>query len=160
MSPLLAWLDTNWFSLLQSLGIAGGLVFTAVTVHRDARHRHVSNMLTLLEQHRDLWTEVHSRPELARVMATEVDLLTRPLTVPEERFLNLVIVHFHTGWQLARDRVIHSLAVMAADVRGYFSLPLPRAVWEQSKAQRDPEFVQFVDEALHSTDQSGPGLRK
>ena len=148
MTPFLAWLDTNWFSLLQSLGIAGGLLFTAVTVHRDAQHRHVSNMLTLLEQHRDLWSEVHTRPELARVMATEVDLVTRPLTVAEERFLNLVIVHFHTGWQLARDGVIHSLAVMAADAQGFFSLPLPRAVWDQSKAQREPDFVHFVDAAL------------
>ena len=148
MTPLVAWLDTNWFSLLQSVGILSGLLLTAITVHRDATHRHVSNMLTLLEQHRELWTEVHSRPELARIMATEVDLLTRPVTTAEERYLNLVFVHFHTGWQLAAAGVIHSLEVMAADVRGFFSLPLPHAVWEQTKANRDPEFVRFVSDAL------------
>ena len=148
MVASLAWLNDNWFSLLQSAGIIGGLLFTGLAARREARSRKTSDILTLLEQHRELWSEIHRRPELARVILPEVDLVASPLSVPEERFLNLVIVHFHTGWQLAVDRVVHTPEIMAADVRGFFTLPLPRAVWEQSKASRDPEFVRFVDTAL------------
>lgn len=143
-----AWLTDNWFSLLQSAGIMGGLLFTGLAARREARSRKTSDILTLLEQHRELWSEVHRRPELARVIQPCVDLVANPLNVPEERFLNLVIVHFHTGWQLAVSGVVHTPEIMAADVRGFFTLPLPRAVWEQSKAGRDPEFVRFVDAAL------------
>ena len=150
MAGFVAWLNDNWFSFLQSAGIVGGLLFTGLAARREARSRKTSDLLTLLEQHRELWSEVHRRPELARVILPEADLVANPISVPEERFLNLVIVHFHTGWQLAVDGVVHIPEIMAADVRGFFTLPLPRAVWEQSKASRDPEFVGFVDRALAS----------
>ena len=31
----------------------------------------------------------------------DIDLLLAPITHEEEEFLNLVIVHYHTGWMLA-----------------------------------------------------------
>jgi hypothetical protein len=152
----LAWLNDNWFPLLQSLGIVGGLLFTGLAARREARSRLTSDRLVLLEQHRELWSEVHRRPELERVVLPSVDLVAHPVSVAEERFLNLVIVHFHTGWQLAVSGVVHSPEIMAADVRSFFALPLPRAVWEQAKAARDPEFVRFVEAALAARDDDPP----
>lgn len=145
MSAFYAWLNGNWFSLLQSVGIVGGLIFTALSLRGDTRSRKVGYLLALKEEHRVLWSEMHNRPELGRVMAEEIDLVKCPITVAEERFLNLVIVHFHTGWQLAIAGAAHSLDVMAADVRGFFTLPLPLIVWNQSKGNRDPKFVSFVE---------------
>ena len=147
VAPLI-WLSDNWFTLLQSTAIVAGLLFTGAAAQREVRSRKTSDLLTLLQQHRELWSEVHRRPELSRVILSSVDLVGNPVSVAEERFLNLVIIHFHTGWQLAVLGVGHTPEILAMDVRDFFVLPLPRAVWEQSKAVRDPQFVRFVDEVL------------
>jgi len=33
------------------------------------------------------------------------------------------------------------------DVREFFSLPIPRAVWNEMKSYQDSDFVRFVEEA-------------
>jgi hypothetical protein len=108
----------------------------------------VGDLLTLTQQHRELWSEIHRRPELARIMDPDADLLAQPLTVAEERMVNLIFVHFQTGWELARAGTFNTPENMAADVRGFFTLPLPRAVWHASRATRDPAFVRFIDRCL------------
>lgn len=50
----------------------------------------------------------------------------------EAEFLNLVIVHFQTGWWIARAGGITALKEMKADIWSFFTLPLPRAVWEDT----------------------------
>jgi hypothetical protein len=149
------WLGENWFALVQGVGIVAGLVFTGVSLRRDLRARRVGDLLTLTQQHRELWSEVHRRPELARIMDADADLLARPLTVAEERMLNLILVHFQTGWELARSGTFNTPENMAADVRGFFTLPLPRAVWQATRATRDPAFVRFIDGCL-----AGEGRRR
>jgi hypothetical protein len=148
VAAFLAWFDQNWFILLQSLGIMGSLWLTSATVRRDTRAREASNWLSLLEQHRELWKDLHQRPELSRIMSREVDLVAQPISAAEQEFLNLVVVHFHTGWMLAKAGSTNSLETMATDVRTFFSLPLPHSVWEQTKILRDKEFLHFVEECL------------
>ena len=147
MRAFLVWIEDNWFTLLQGVGIVGGLLFTAVSIRRDTKARRVSDLLTLTEHHRDLWSEVHRRPDLSRVLDSEADLVAKPITAAEEKFLFVAIVHFHTGWQLAREASLLTLDVLAADAHWFFNLPIPRAVWEQAKGDRDPLFVRFVEQS-------------
>lgn len=142
------WLSENWFLLLQGLGIVGGLVYTALSLRADVRARRTSDFLALAEHHRELWREIQQRPELARVLRVEVDLTDGPLTPAEEDFLNLVIVHFNTGWLMASEGALLTLEGVARDVRTFFSLPLPRAVWNRTTDGRDPRFVDFVEACL------------
>ena len=102
MAAWLPWLEQNWFVLIQTLGIVGSIVLTACTVRRDTRARRLGDYLTVVSQHRELWSEAHRRPELARLFQTEIDLVAAPLTVAEEEYLNLIIDHFHTGWHRPR----------------------------------------------------------
>jgi hypothetical protein len=37
---------------------------------------------------------------------------------------------------------------LALDAGEFFSLPLPRAVWEKTKKFRNPRFVRFVERAM------------
>ena len=60
VAPLLKWLEDNWFSLLQSIGIISGFVFTALTLRRDTKSRKRTEVLALTQQHRELWSEVPS----------------------------------------------------------------------------------------------------
>lgn len=150
VAALPVWLNQNWFPLLQSVGIILGLLFTAITIRRDTKTRRTTDLLTLVEQHRQLWSELHRRPDLRRVRTKEVDLLSAPLTSAEEEFLNLVFVHFYTNWLMAKGgaRSLVPIEAFAADVRGFFSLALPKAVWESTRDGRDPKFVQFVERCL------------
>lgn len=148
MAPLLSWLSENWFSALQGIGIIGGIAFAAVSLRRETRARRLTDLLTLTSQHRDLWSEVHRRPELSRVLDPRADLLAQPVTKEEENFLLVVIVHFNTGWHLARENTFLSLDVLAQDARSFFSLPIPHAVWHETKRSRDPKFVEFIEDTV------------
>jgi len=147
----LLWFQDNWFSLLQTIGIIGSLVFTGVSLRQETHSRRASDLLTLTEHHRDLWQEVYCRPGLGRIYAEEVDLISSPVTVAEERFLNEVIVHFHTAWQLVSQGSLLSLETMRVDARTFFMLPIPQAVWKQTKANRDSKFVHFIEKCLQDT---------
>lgn len=148
MESFLLWFQANWFTLLQTVGIVGGLLFTAVSVRQSTKARRASDLLSLTQQHRELWAEVYTRGGLERIFAEEADLVGNPVTVAEDRFLNQVIVHFQTGWELSRNGFLLPKMAIEKDVRSFFSLPLPRFVWKQSREGRDPEFVRFIEEAL------------
>jgi hypothetical protein len=150
VAAFLFWLNQNWFNLIQTLGILGSIWLTIASLRRETRARKLGDYLTLAGQHRELWSEAHRRPDLARIFQSELDLVAKPISVAEEEFLRLVIVHFSSGWLLARDDFVISLEVIAADVRGFFSLPLPRAIFERARESTDPAFVAFVDQALRS----------
>jgi len=148
MGPDILWFRDNWFPVIQTLGIVGSLVFTALSIRQATNARKASDLLTLTEQHRHLWNEVYSRPGLTRIYEEKIDLLANPVTVAETLFLNEVIVHFHTGWQLSCHGSLLTLQAMKADARTFFKLPLPHAVWRQTTGTRDPKFVHFIDACL------------
>ena len=115
---------------------------------RDRRTRRIGDVLTLAQHHRDLWGDMHRRPELSRVTSSDPDLLACPITTAEEEYLHLVIMHFCTGFLLAREGSLITLSTLAVDAGSFLSLPLPRVVWEQTRHLRDPDFVCFVERAL------------
>lgn len=142
------WLQSNWFQLLQSTSIVAGLIFAALSIRRDARMRRVSNYLALVREHRELWLEVYREPALHRILDQTADLVAHPVAVAEERLVNLLLVHLNTFWELDRQRSIVMPEGVAADIRAFISLPVPRTVWLQTKRLRDPRFVEFVDDSL------------
>lgn len=150
MGAALAWFADNWFSTVQSAGIIGGLLFAALAARQEARTRRSGNLLAFTSQHRELWSEVHRRPELARILQSEVDLVGLPMTVAEEEFLNTVFVHVQTGWELARKDGLMSTKVLATDMRNFLSNPLPRLAWERRRTSREPRFVAFMDASAPS----------
>jgi hypothetical protein len=150
VASLSLWLRDNWFSLLQGTGIIGGLFFTAMSIRRDTKARRTTDLLALAQQHRDLWAELHRKPELGRILKEGVDLVSGPIKPAEEEFLNVVFVHFYTGWLLANQGALALIPkdALAADIRNFFNLPIPKSVWQQTINSRDPHFVEFVDECV------------
>jgi hypothetical protein len=138
---------TNWFSLVQTMGIMAALMFTAVAARQNAKEKEIKNILALEQQHRALWEDARKRGDLKRVF-DETAKLDTPNTIAENTFLNMALVHFQTGWQMSLAGSVHSPETQAADIRGFFSLPLPRAVWEKTKQFKNPKFVGFVTRAL------------
>jgi hypothetical protein len=142
------WSEQNWFSLVQTVGIVAGLLFTAKTISRDQKDRRTGKLLALGEQHRELWSEAVRNPDLCRIFLEDVDLKTSPVTLREEEFLNVVIYHFNTGWELAKLGDLLSMEVFALDARTFFSRPIPNEVWRHSRFRRDPAFVAYIERCM------------
>jgi hypothetical protein len=150
MGDFLAWVKNDWFSLAQTVGIVGGLLFTGISCRQAAKAQQTGNLLAFAERHRTLWSESYLRPELHRIFKTELDLSAQPITTAEDVFLNVVCVHYEMGWRLARSADRNDLKPLAIDTRKFFALPLPRAVWEKTRNFRNPQFVRFVERALNN----------
>ena len=150
MPTLFHWLEENWFSVLQGAGIIGSLLFTGISLRKDIAARRFTDLLAVTTEHRELWSEAHRRPDLERVLATQIDLVSRPLTTAEDEFLNIIIVHFQTGWELAQQKGTVAMEELELDARHFFSLPLPHEVWTQSRFRRNPRFVEYIDKCLVS----------
>ena len=155
MDGISSWVEGNWFNLFQTLGIIGGLLMTAAAANREAKAREIENLLVIAEHHRELWTAAYQQPQLERVFQTNADIAVKPLKVAEEEFLNLAIVQYQITWCIAKAGGIVTIKELAADVRGFFSLPLPRVVWNKTKKFRNQQFVRFVDGALARIFHSG-----
>ncbi len=61
------WIAENWFDLLLTVGIVGGMLFTAYIVRKDERARKISNVIALSQEYRDIWQELYYPPKLFRV---------------------------------------------------------------------------------------------
>ena len=91
----MAWptlLKTNWFDLLQTLGIVGGLFLTTWTLHLETKANRAINLLELTKQHRELWMTLFTNPELSRVLRDDIDLNLKPPTDEETRFVTKMCI--------------------------------------------------------------------
>jgi hypothetical protein len=139
------WISQNWFNLLSSVGIIGGLWFTAVSLHAQAKTGRVANLLTVIHNHRELWTDFYRSPQLSRVMDASADLGTQPVTREEERFVKLVIQHMNGVFQAMQNGLLIKPEGMRRDVSSFLSLPIPKAVWELVRVLQNDDFVAFVE---------------
>jgi len=148
MAGFPSWFENNWSSVVGALGIIGSLLLTMSAARREAKSREIENLLTLSDHHREVWNSLRERPELDRILRTDADVLAKPITAAEEESVNLVMVQYLTAWRVAKAGGIVTLEELAADARGFFSLPLPQAVWKRTRSTRNPKFVRFVDRAI------------
>ena len=143
---ILEWATQNWFSLLQSAGIVGSLLFTGLALRMDVKERHNSNTLTITKEHRELWANFFNRPELSRVLDPNADLATCPVTQKEEMFMLQLVVHFNTALEVLKPGKFASVdEALRKDIRWFFSLPIPNAVWMQAKERQDDGFVRLIE---------------
>ena len=145
-----SWVDGNWFNLVQTVGVIGSLLMTAEAARRDAKAREVENLLTIADHNRQLWNGVRQRKELKRIFQRSKETHITDVSVDEEEFLNLVINHFQTTWCIAKIGGLITLKELADDAGSFFRLPLPNAVWEKTKLDRNQEFVRFVERAIEA----------
>lgn len=142
-----AWFAAHWFDFLQSAGIIGALVFNLAGFREQATARRVSNLITLTQQHREIWREYLRRPDLHRVRERAVDLVGFPMTPEEITFVKFIIVHLVTAYKASCLDQTEELGRIADDAREFFSLPIPAAVWETFKGVHAEDFVRFVEDA-------------
>ena len=139
------WLGQHWFTLLQSGGIIGGLLFTAVSLRIDATVRRVGNLIAITHEHRDIWKQIYERPELWRVLDPDVDLKKAPVTYEEHLFVNLLILHLASVYEAMKHGMFVHLPALQKDIRSFFSRPIPQSVWLAMRPLQDREFIDLIE---------------
>lgn len=138
------WLAQNWFTLIQTAGVVGGLFYSATALHLDAKIRRTEVILALTEAHRDIWERLIEQPILARVLDADVDLRTAPLTPSERRFVQMVILHLDTVRIAVKEGAYNASPGMHDDLREFFALPIPRQVANSVLPYQAPDFQQYL----------------
>ena len=141
----LPWLGQHWFELLNAAGVVGGLLFTAVSLRSETQTRRIDNLLTITRNHRELWTELYRRPELARVLAEHADLVKQPFTREEELFVTLVVLQISSVYEALKSGLVIKQEGLRRDVWWFMSLPIPQAVWAKGKVLQNDDFVAYVE---------------
>ena len=82
------------------------------------------------------------------------DLTQQPASVEEDLFVNFLILHVNSTHRAMREGMYVKPEGLQKDLRFFFSLPIPQAVWRTVRPFHDKDFVRFVEENLHE-DQPG-----
>jgi hypothetical protein len=148
MGDMAQWLTENWFNLFSSGGIIGGLWFTAVSLHSETKTRRVANLLTITANYREVWKDFFRSPELARVIDPAADVTKLPVTPAEELFVGFIISHINSVFYATNDELVVEWEGLRRDVGSFFSLPIPNAVWKETKLLQNQDFAAFIESAL------------
>ena len=147
MEEAIRWMSQHGFDLLSAAGIVSGFLFTSASFRADTRSRRLANLITLTQQHRDLWEETMKNPHLNRVTNPKAELGNKPITHGESQFVVLLILHLHCWFRAIQNSEVRGVEGLSRDMKLFFSLPIPRRVWEEKRAFQDRDFVEFVDKA-------------
>ena len=142
------WMAGHWFDLLQTASIIAGFWTAVHSIREGTKERKIENLFTLTDGHREIWSQLYVHPELSRVLAERVDFKHEPLTREEELFVHTLILHLRAAFKARKFGMQFDDDVVSADIRQFFSRPIPLAVWERSKVFQDSDFVSFVDSCL------------
>jgi hypothetical protein len=140
-----SWVLDNWMTVINAVGVIGGLFLTARALRSETKTRRIANLLTVTTNHREVWKAFFEHPELARVLDASANLAKKPITPGEQRFVNMVVNHISSVYESLKDELVTKQEGLRQDVRSFFSLPLPRAVWEKTKIFQNADFVKFVE---------------
>ena len=139
------WVAANLFNLLSAVGVIGSLWFTAISLRSETKTRRVANLLTITASHREIWSEFLKNEKLARVRDANANILKQPVTDAERVFVTFVILHMSSVFHAMSDQLVVKVEGFRRDIAQFFSLPVPRDVWEKGKVLQNDDFVVFVE---------------
>lgn len=142
------WFSGPGFQLLQSLGIIGGLIFTAISLRLESASRRIENLHAIVERHRNLWSQLHKDPHLARIIDPHLDLKQVVPSEKERNFILMLVLHLSVAFRASNAGLYELPKYIRQDIQQFFSLPLPQAVWNQISPFQDDDFVKFVEYIL------------
>ena len=139
------WVSQNWFNLFSAIGIIAGLWFTAVSLRSETKTRRIANLLAITASHREVWKTFLDDKGLARVRDASADTTKQPITDAERVFVMFVIFHMSSVFYAMSNQLVVKVEGLRRDIAQFFSLPIPRDVWEKIKVLQNDDFVAFVE---------------
>jgi len=120
-------------------------VFTGLALRWDVKSRRIGNLINLTDAHREIWSQLYCTPKLARVLDPNANLEETPISETERLFVTLLILHLSSVYHALEEGLSVRPDRLRQDIMELFSMPIPRAVWEEIKPFQDCEFVWFVE---------------
>ena len=149
------WISQNWFDIVVALCSLGSLWFSAFTIRQntqaqkeETKARKSSNLLAITANHREVWREFFGKPELTRVIEPLANVRKSPVTPAEEFFVNMVVSHTSSVYEALKDDLLIKQENLRRDVKSFFSLPVPNAVWTKTKLLQNQDFAAFIESSL------------
>ena len=139
------WLANNSFNLLSAIGVIGSLSFTSISLRSETKTRRIANLLAITASHREVWKVFLNDKGLARVRDASADTTKQPVTDAERVFVIFVIFHMSSVFYAMSDQLVVKVEGLRRDIAQFFSLPIPRDVWEKVKVLQNDDFVAFVE---------------
>lgn len=139
------WFANNAVSLISAFGIVGSLLIAAMSFRSEAKTRRIANLLSITANHRELWKAYLTDSALARIRDMSAKTNKQPVTEAERIFVNMVIQHLNTVYYAMNDQLVIKVEGIRRDIAQFFSLPIPREVWEKTKVLQNDNFVAFVE---------------
>jgi hypothetical protein len=87
--------------------------------------------------------------KLIRVCDATADLTKHPITDAERIFVTLVIVHVNSVYYALNDELVIEYEGLRRDIAQFFSLPIPKSVWEENKQFQNTDFIIFFENAMN-----------
>jgi|SRR4051812_46511383 hypothetical protein len=137
-----------WRDLIATIGVIASLLLAAYSSYKEEKARKVSNLIAITQLHSDLWREPERDSRLDRVTQKNVDLEKQPITAAEMQFVKRLVMHLSTVFRVKREGVLTPLNGLEKDVQDFFTLPIPKAVWEQLRAYQDYDLVRFIEQTV------------
>src|SRR6266481_3001365 len=142
------WLSIHWFDLVQSAGIMAALLFNVASLRENKTARRLSNLTTLIQNHREIWKDFATNPALGRMKERDVDLEREPVTREELTFVRFVIAHLFGAYEATRLNEVIGLEKLAQDAAQFLSYPIPNAVWNEIRDVQSQGFITFAESAM------------
>ena len=119
-----------------------------VALRSEAKTRRVANLLTVTANYREIWKEYYANPQLARVLDVAANVKEKPVTPEEELFVGQIIFHISNVFYAMKDDLFVAQDGSRQDIAQFFSLPVPKAVWQRTKLLQNQDFAAFIDSSL------------
>jgi len=136
---------STWFTLLQSVGIIASFGLSAWALRKADKSNKVSNYLSLIQSHRDIWTKTLEDRRFDRVRKKDSSLWTAPITLEERQFLTFIILHITCTFQMLKNGSVVNIEGLQDDLSDLMTMPFFRRHWEETKYLHNQDFRKFVD---------------
>jgi hypothetical protein len=147
---LLPWLLAHLFEVIGTCGVVGGLYFNAVSLRANTREQRIKNLFTVTAAHREIWEMALERPELQNIFQDIQAGRSSAPTFAESRFIGFLIHNLAASYRARKNGMFVNEAGLKADIREFFSKPIPHTVWRTAKQFLEPDFVIFVDSTIQN----------
>ena len=108
----------------------------------------ITKTIAVNGQYSQIWHEFYERPELARILKKGVDLNKQPISNDEALFVKTLFLHLDVVRRTMKAGIFVKIQGLQKDIRDFFTLPIPKAMWEKIKPFQDRDFVAFVESCL------------
>jgi Formyl transferase len=138
---------------LKLIGIIGGLCVSSIALFlnffstvRSIKSQRINNYQEITKSHREIWKlSLDNEGKFNRVMESDVDLIKNPVTYAEKRFVQFILLHATSSFYFAKNSHILKIEKMAMDIEEFFSMPIPRQVWIESRKYYNRDFICFLE---------------